>query len=70
MFFSHRYFLVSVNWIDCEQKGYKIRIITQTMSKRTMPVCLTAEQYKKIEKIAKKHGLLNASQAIEKVLMD
>jgi hypothetical protein len=35
-----------------------------------MPVCLTVEQYKEIEKIAKKHGLLNASQAIEKVLMD
>lgn len=40
------------------------------MSKRTMPVCLTVEQYKKIEKIAKRHGLLNASQAIEKVVLD
>jgi hypothetical protein len=40
------------------------------MSKRTMPVCLTNEQYEKIVKIAKIHGLLNASQAIEKVLQD
>ncbi|HET8719672.1 MAG TPA: hypothetical protein VFM64_01610 [Candidatus Nitrosotenuis sp.] len=40
------------------------------MTKRTMPVCLTNEQYAKIEKIAKRHGLLNASQVIEKVLED
>jgi hypothetical protein len=40
------------------------------MSKRTMPVCLTSEQYAKIEKIAKMHGLLNASQVIERALED
>jgi hypothetical protein len=38
------------------------------MSKRTMPVCFTAEQHAKIEKIAKEQGLFNASQAIEKLL--
>ena len=33
-----------------------------------MPICFTNEQYKMIEEFAKKHGLLNASQAIEKIL--
>jgi hypothetical protein len=40
------------------------------MSKRTMPVCLTTDQYEKIEAIAIRHGLLNASQVIEKVLAE
>ncbi len=33
-----------------------------------MPICFSTEQYKKIEKYAKKHGMVNASQAIEKLL--
>jgi len=33
-----------------------------------MPICFTKEQYKMIEEFAKKNGMLNASQAIEKVL--
>ncbi len=41
---------------------------TASMEKRSMPVCFTEEQYKKIEEIAKKNGMLNASQAIEKLL--
>lgn len=41
---------------------------TIDMEKRSMPVCFTKEQYKKIEEIAKKSGMLNASQAIEKIL--
>ena len=41
---------------------------TTRMEKRSIPVCFTKEQYKKIEKIAKKNGMLNASQAIEKLL--
>jgi hypothetical protein len=41
---------------------------TTRMEKRSIPVCFTEEQYKKIEKIAKKNGMLNASQAIEKLL--
>jgi hypothetical protein len=38
------------------------------MSKRTMPICFTTEQYRKISEYAKKHRMLNASQAIEKIL--
>ena len=38
------------------------------MEKRTMPICFTSEQYKKIEKYAKKNGMVNASQAIEKLI--
>ena len=33
-----------------------------------MPICFTKEQYKMIEEFAKKNGMLNASQVIEKVL--
>lgn len=40
------------------------------MSKRTMPVCLTTEQYERIAGIAKTQGMLNASQAIEKILKE
>lgn len=38
------------------------------MEKRSMPICFTNEEYKKIEEFAKKHGMLNASQAVEKLL--
>ena len=38
------------------------------MGKRSMPICFTNEEYKKIEEFAKKHGMLNASQAVEKLL--
>ena len=38
------------------------------MEKRSIPVCFTEKQYKKIEEIAKKNGMLNTSQAIEKML--
>ena len=40
------------------------------MEKRSMPICFTNEQYKRIEEFAKKNGMLNASQAIEKILED
>lgn len=40
------------------------------MTNRTMPVCLTTEQYEKIAQIAKMSGMLNASQAIEKILKE
>lgn len=53
-----------------KRKGYKISRVIQNMSKRTMPVCFTAEQYAKIEKIAKEQGMINASQAIEKLLKE
>ena len=38
------------------------------MTRRTMPVCCELEQYKLIEKYAKKHGMVNASQVVEKIL--
>ena len=33
-----------------------------------MPICCDSEQYKLIEKYAKKRGMINASQAVEKIL--
>ena len=38
------------------------------MTKKTMPICFDVEQHKTIEKYAKRHGMLNASQAIEKIV--
>ena len=38
------------------------------MTKRTMPICCDTEQYKRIEKYAKKRGMTTASQAIEKII--
>ena len=38
------------------------------MENRTMPICCTADQYKKIEQFAKNHGMINPSQVIEKLL--
>ena len=40
----------------------------ENMEKRSMPVCFTTEQYKKIEEFAKRNGMLNTSQALEKIL--
>ena len=38
------------------------------MTKRNMPICCDTEQYKMIEKYAKKRGMINAGQAVEKIL--
>lgn len=38
------------------------------MEKRSIPVCFTEKQYKLIEDFAKRNGMLNASQALEKIL--
>ena len=38
------------------------------MEKRSMPVCFTKEQLKKIEAYAKSKGMLNTSQALEDIL--
>ena len=38
------------------------------MTNRTMRICCDAEQYKMIEKYAKKCGMINATQAEEKIL--
>lgn len=36
--------------------------------KKTIPVCFTPEQLKAVEEYAKKKGMLNAGQAIEKLM--
>ena len=33
-----------------------------------MPICFTKDQIKMIEEFAKKNGMLNSSQAIEKLI--
>jgi hypothetical protein len=38
------------------------------MEKRSMPVCFTEKQHKMIEEFAKKNGMLNTSQALERIL--
>jgi len=43
-------------------------IETLHMEKRSMPVCLTPDQIKKIENFGKRKGALNTSQALEKML--
>ena len=40
------------------------------MTKRTMPICCSTEEYKMIERYAKKRGMINASQAVEKILKE
>ena len=38
------------------------------MEKRSMPVCFTKDQFKMIQDYAKKKGMLNTSQGLEKLL--
>jgi len=38
------------------------------MKERTMPVCLTSDQYKMVEEMAKQKGMLSSSQLIEELL--
>ena len=40
------------------------------MQERSMPICFTADQYKMIEEIAKRKGMLDTSQLIEEVLTE
>ncbi len=40
------------------------------MANRTMPVCLTADQFKKLQEIAKINGMVDAGQAVEKILRE
>jgi|TARA_B100001167_G_scaffold152322_1_gene99712 hypothetical protein len=40
------------------------------MKTRSMPVCFSEKQYKMIEEFAKQNGMLNASQALEKILSE
>ena len=51
-----------------ESKGYQAIIQTTLMERRSMPVCFTEKQFKMIEEFAKRNGMLNASQALEKIL--
>ena len=41
---------------------------TSIMEKRSMPICFTEKEFKLIEEFAKKNGMVNASQAVEKIL--
>jgi len=50
------------------KKDIKSQMFTSSMKERSMPVCFTSEQYKKIEQIAKRKGMLNAGQLIEEAL--
>jgi len=52
------------------EKSYKKREIHHYMDKRSMPVCFTNKQFKMIEEIAKKKGMLNSSQGLEKLLSE
>jgi len=38
------------------------------MKERSMPICFTNDQYKMIEDIAKRKGMVDSSQLIEEVL--
>lgn len=40
------------------------------MERRSMPVCFTEKQYEMIKEYAKRNGMLNASQALEKILKE
>ena len=40
------------------------------MQRRTMPICFNTAEYKMIEQYAKKHRMVNTSQAIEKILSE
>jgi hypothetical protein len=40
------------------------------MKERSMPICLPADKYAKIEQVAKQKGMLNASQLIEEMLSE
>ncbi len=41
---------------------------TSVMEKRSMPICFTEKEFKLIEEFAKKNGMVNASQAVEKIV--
>jgi hypothetical protein len=38
------------------------------MERRSIPVCFSEKQFRMIEAFAKRNGMLNASQALEKIL--
>lgn len=50
------------------KKDIKSELPLDIMKDRSMPICFTAEQYAKIEQIAKQRGMLNAGQLLEEAL--
>jgi hypothetical protein len=54
--------------LEITKKDIKSIIRKQPMQERSMPICFTTDQYKKIEAIAKQKGMLNSSQLIEEAL--
>lgn len=42
--------------------------ISHMERQRSIPVCFTERQYKMIEEYAKRNGMLNAGQALERIL--
>lgn len=57
----------SADSIGAKSHNYRY-ISSQVMNKRSMPVCFTKNQYKAIEEYARRHGMLNAGQALERIL--
>lgn len=54
--------------MEITKKDIKSIIQKLSMQERSMPICFTADQYKMIESIAKRKGMLDTSQLIEEVL--
>jgi len=54
--------------LEISKKDINSLDFMEDMKDRSMPVCFTAEQYGKIEQIAKQRGMLNPSQLIEEAL--
>ncbi len=54
--------------MEINKKDIKSAHTRNTMKERSMPICFTTEQYAKIEQMAKRKGMLKASQLIEEVL--
>lgn len=54
--------------LKINKKDIKSAIYTECMKERTMPICFTAEQYNKIELVAKQKGMLNPSHLVEEAL--
>lgn len=50
------------------RQGYNGDRGRRPMERRSMPVCFTADQYAAVERYAREHGMLNAGQALEKML--
>ncbi len=53
-----------------KKKDIKSTVPIQCMKERTMPICFTTDQYKKIEQAAKQKGMLNVSQLVEEAVSE